>query len=329
MQIHQKVNVRRFALASVFCALAFNAYANDSVELTDGVIVDLAKGRVYLMRPKPAVESISIDNGSVIWANENAAKPLALQENKLVSQAELVDTPNVLSLVVMDVENDGQVVSSSKVTLPSNVSAFIDEGLTGRFSSRGVTVDQEAFVSWGFQPIPRQGMVMGPAEEDQGRDAGPPRMPAPTTSTIRLDLQTGDVSEIEPQDLPPSAARAFTPPGRSAAPSDPTTKQSADGRHTLTYERVADDREWNKYVWTIVNNETGDEIGELQSHLSQSDFVVVDSDIIVFETGAYVRRTESGLIDEPRSIRAVNLGTGVELWSRPVRDPVFRGQLPP
>ena len=329
MQIFQRVNIRRFALTLVYCALAFDASANESVELTDGVIVDLAEGRVYLMKPERAIESISIDNGEVVWTNENAAKPLALQENRLVSQAELADTPNVLSLVVLDVENDGQVVSSSTVTLPPDVSAFVDEGVTGRFRSRAVALDQEAFISWEYQAIPRQGMIMAPAEENQGRDTGLPQLPAPTQSTIRLDLQTGEASEMEQQDLPPSAAQAFLPSGRAAAPTDPTTRLSADGRHTLKYERVADDREWNKYVWTIIDNETGDEVGQLRSHLSQSTFLIVGSGTIIFETGAFVRRIEAGMQNEPRSVRAVNLESGDEIWSRPLRDTAYRGEFPP
>lgn len=328
MQIHQRVNIRRFALALTICALAVEVSANESVELTDGVIVDLAKGRVYLMKPESAIESISIDNGEVVWTNENAAKPLALQNNKLVSQAELADTSNVLSLVVLDVENDGRIVSSSPVTLPPNVSAFVDEGLTGRFRSRAVAFDQDAFISWEYQAIPRQGMIMGPAEEDPVQTNRAPQMSAPASSTIKLNLQTGETTEIEQQDMPLDAAQAFTL-GRGAAPTDPTMSLSADGRHTLQYERVADDREWDKYVWTITDNETGDEIGQMKSHLSQSVFVIVNSDTIIYETGAFMHRTDAGLQSEPRSVRAVNLESGDEIWSRPLRDTAYRGEFPP
>ena len=103
---------------------------------------------------------------------------------------------------------------------------------------------------------------------------------------------------------------------------------SIDGNHTLKSKRVGDDSVWDKYQWTIIDNETGDEIGQLRSYLSQSGFVVVDFRII-FETGPYVRSTESGLVDEPLMVRMVDLRSGDQVWSRPVRDTAYRGPFPP
>ena len=172
-------------------------------------------------------------------------------------------------------------------------------------------------------------MLMMPDDENGGQETLSPQMPPPTRSTIKLDLPTGEAITIESQQVPQEAAQAFLPAGVTDAPADPRTWLSADGRHTLRYERIADDREWNKYQWTIVDNQSGDEIGKLRSHLSQTTFLIVDSDTILFETGAYLRRMESDMANVPRSIRAVDLDTGEEQWSRPLRDTEYRGPFPP
>ena len=101
-----------------------------------------------------------------------------------------------------------------------------------------------------------------------------------------------------------------------------------DGRHTLKSKLIGNDMIWNKYQWTIIDNQTGKQVGQIKSHLSQTAFVVVDSHII-FETGAYVRRTKSGMVNEPLMVRAVDLASGEQVWSRPVRDTTYHGTFPP
>jgi hypothetical protein len=103
---------------------------------------------------------------------------------------------------------------------------------------------------------------------------------------------------------------------------------SADGGHVLASERVADDSVWEKYLWTIYDRSTGEPIGEFRTFRSLAPFFVSDS-MVIYETPPAARQVQGNLIEEPLKIRAVNLPTGKEVWSREVRDTTYRGPFPP
>jgi hypothetical protein len=146
-----------------------------------------------------------------------------------------------------------------------------------------------------------------------------------------LDPSSGDISSIEIEKLPAILAK---PPLVNLVGADRLGNLpepqfvSATGDHVFTSKRIADDREWNKYLWTIYERTTGNEIGKIKSHRPQVPFFISDSRII-YETRPYFRRTDEGLIDEPFKIRGVDLGSNRELWSQPVRDTAYRGPYPP
>jgi hypothetical protein len=315
-------------LVSTIAFAASHNPANDmeSLELRPGVIVDLKENRIYLMSPKQTVEAVDINAGQTLWRTDDAAKPLAVGGGLLVCQADASATRNNLNLVILNAQN-GRSVSKHSVALPSQVSTQIDDALSSRFSTRAVTVGDDSFVSWEHQTFPVRGAPPLPDESGQVRAAEQPQQ---ISGTVKLDIRTGDASMLEPAAVPRAVRDAWpkiltSTPG---APPDPTQRISIDGNHTLKSKRIGDDSVWDKYQWTIIDNETEDEIGQLRSYLSQSGFVVVDSRII-FETGPYMRNTESGLVEEPLMVRMVDLRSGDQVWSRPVRDTVYRGPFPP
>lgn len=332
MARYQRPPIIATALALMLVStIAFAANHNpgndmESLELRPGVIVDLKENRIYLMSPKHTVEAADINAGRILWSTDDAAKPLAVNDGLLVCQAEASAASNNLNLVVLNAQ-DGRSVSKRSVALPSRVLTQVDDTLSSRFSARAVTVGEDSFVSWEHQAFPVRGMPPLPDESEKARAAAQPQQ---ESGTVKLNVRTGDASLLEPAAVPKAVRDARPmiltgPPGTSP---DPTQRISIDGNHTLKSKRVADDSVWDKYQWTIIDNKTGDEIGQLRSHLSQSGFVVVDSRII-FETGSYLRRTESGLVNEPLMVRMVDLRSGDQVWSRPVRDTKYRGPFPP
>lgn len=94
---------------------------------------------------------------------------------------------------------------------------------------------------------------------------------------------------------------------------------SADGRHVLSSERVADDPEWDKYLWTIYDRQTGERMGRLRMHVRYAPFFVTDTSV-VHQAGPYARRVSGALVEEPLQLRATDFSTGEQLWSQPVRD---------
>jgi hypothetical protein len=103
---------------------------------------------------------------------------------------------------------------------------------------------------------------------------------------------------------------------------------SADGRHVLSSQRVADDPEWDKYRWTIFERDSGRRLGELRMHLRYAPFFV-DGTRVIYQTPPYARRRGRGMVEEPLQLRAADLDTGAPVWSQPVRDTVDRQPPPP
>jgi hypothetical protein len=302
--------------------------AANALELSPGVLVDAVGERIYLMSPDKTVDAVAVTGGETLWSAPLAARPLSISDGALVCQAEATETLNQLNLVVLDANQGGQRLSSSSVALPQNVVARIDDDLTDRFRTWATVFQDDSFISWQYQAIPAKGTPTG------GLPGEPPgvraEIPKETSGTVRLNVRTGRAATLMPADMP-EAVRAARPEALTGIPgvaADPRQRISIDGAHTLRSRRVADDSVWDKYEWTIVDNQRGAEIGRLRSHLSQSAFIVIGSRVL-FETGPFVRRTETGLVEEPRSVRARDLQTGNEVWSRPVRDTAYRGPFPP
>ena len=331
-----RIIITAFAVAATACSPS-NLQAAP-LELCDGVLVDADAGRIYLMSPDKTVQAVQVTDGAAVWRAPQAAKPLSLANGRLVCQAEGADEPNQLNVVVLDANEGGRQLSASAVPLPQNVAARVDDGLTDRFRARASTLQEDAFITWQYQAIPMKGAPTDdPLGEDPDQDPDPDAIPAvrvlvpaQTTGTIRLNVRTGRAAPVAPGEVPPAVidAQAAGPRRPPDAAADPRQRLSNDGRHTLRSHRFGDPGDWEKYEWTLIDNQTGAEVGKLRSHLSQSAFVVVGS-LALVETAPFVRRTEDGLVEEPRSIRAYDMRTGQTVWSRPVRDTTYRGPFPP
>lgn len=306
------------------------AQANEtSFELRPGVVVEPASGKVYLMSPKNTVEAVTIETGRSEWSIAGALRPLAVSDNLLVCQAEPEAAGNTLNLVMLNTREQGKREKTAAVPLPPTVTPRIENGFAERFLIHATPNKSDTFISWEFQKMPVQGVRPNREERDktvaamkiqQEQDRG----------FIKLNVLSGEASSVPPADAP-ERLRALRPKnlsGPEGAPPDPTQRLSLDAKHTLKSSRVKDPAVWERYEWSIVDNATGSQVGRTKSHLSQSAFIVVGSRLL-FETGPFSRRGNSGMVDEPLMIRAVDLTTGEEIWRQPVRDTEYRGEYPP
>ena len=85
---------------------------------------------------------------------------------------------------------------------------------------------------------------------------------------------------------------------------------------------------WEQYVWSIYSLETGDRVAELSRHSSSAPFFLWGARL-VHESRPYGRLIDGNWIEEPLTIRAIDVATGAELWKRPIRDTRYRGPYPP
>jgi hypothetical protein len=198
-------------------------------------------------------------------------------------------------------------------------------------------------VSWQFTERPRRALPPGtpPALTPPGGGAvggGAGVVPPPRKGAFRINLMTGATGPAVGAEIPPmafSGAAQTVPPGQRLANVAGKQLFSSDRRHILVSEQT-DLTAWESYKLTVFDT-AGNRVGEFRSHLAAVPFFVSDK-LLILETTPYRRRPaanekaetdEDGLIDEPAKTRAISLETGKEVWSRAVREAVYRGPLPP
>ena len=301
------------------------------VELRPGVVIDPQRRVAYVMNPKGGVDALGLGRGELVWHSDQAARPLAASGAVVVAQAELPKPGNELQVRLLDART-GRLNRSIRHPLPAGTRTMVVGTAEGTFDVQALLTPSDATLAWEFVAVPLQAVRPGALDPDQpagerqatAEAASPPT----TTGVIRIDLPTGKASDL------PAAQRGAVPArnvdvSAEAQVGSVTGQQflSADGRHVLVSERVADDSIWEKYQWTVYERGSNRRLGALRDYRSHAPFVVVGSSII-YETGPFERRTERGLISEPLRIRTVELGRANQLWSRPIRDTTYRGPFP-
>ena len=319
------------------------------VQLRPGVIIDPDRRLAYVMNPEGGTVAVRLDDGAQAWSTMEIAKPLALVGNLLVGQAPPSGAANDLQLVAVDSEQGGRRVVADVMDLPAGVQVAIDEMLNSSFVADARAFAGDAVVSWEYSEravkgVPPEQEIRGmpPEEEIRGLPPEEEIRGEPTTNgraaaelrrnsgAFLMDLPSGAMSPLPPEEVVVAPARRASE--LDAAPRLPGVPEpqilSADGRHVLSSERVADDSVWDKYLWTIYDRSTGEPVGQFRTFQALAPFVVADGQVI-YDTPPYARQVQGNVVEEPLQIRAVDLSTGQEVWSEEVRDTTYRGPYPP
>ncbi|SDZ20785.1 hypothetical protein SAMN05660209_05029 [Geodermatophilus africanus] len=322
-----------------------------SFELSPGVVVDRDSGEVYAMSPGGGVVALDLGTGEAVWHSQDAAKPLAVSGNLLVSQAEPTGPANELAIVALDTRQRGTPVMRSRVELPPGVQPTIGQSMNRSFIAHAEPLETDASVSWEFVERPLQGIAWGPLEVLPGEEAPPVTSAevAPGAATaepgaevviergaVRVGLTDGTVTTIAPPS--PESFTEPTPVTPSAAAPVETTAPlpglpepqflSADGSHVLISERLGDESVWEKYQWRIFDRSSGQQVGAIRSHVRFLPFLVSGSQV-VYVVEPHVHRQGDALVEEPAQVRAIDLQSGEPRWSQPVRDITDREAPPP
>ncbi len=323
---------RTIALLS-FASFTVAAAAQQRVALREGLIIHPTQSVAYVMSPRGGVSEVDLTTGTTRWTSMAAAKPLALSGNLLVSQVEPRTQAEMrrLELVALDVQERGSPRARNSIELPQGVRSTIGETLLGTMISTAVPDAGGVVVTWQYLPQEIKG------QDETGEPGGPPgsgltpsglrEAAAPLSGAVRMNLTTGAMARVAaPRSMVPAASSTWRVRSteRSADGKSGVQYESADGRHILHSERVADDRTWLKYRWTVTERDTGRRVGETRSHVSFAPFVVRGS-MLVFETTPYARGNDA----QPAKLRGVDLQSGREQWSTEVREVVYRGPMPP
>ena len=334
---YRRINVFILGLVAVI-AIQFWSYpvfgqADSPVngfQLIPGVIVTYDRSQAYVMNAEGGIDAIDLSQGTAVWTTKKASKPLGLQGNLLICQVEPSRAGTKLGVVALNIQERGKQVFSKSMRLPAGVTVSIDETLNSSFIVSVQPSGSNAVFSWDYNEHPIQGLI--PPDDSENSEMGLRAIPESTTSgSFRMNLTSGKISSLTTEARPfapaPSALTSVVAKERIAGVTGDQFV-SADGRHILSSERIANDAVWEKYRWTIFTRSTGESLGEIKSHVSVSPFFIADSKVI-YETTPFLRQTQSGLVEEPAKIRAVDFNTSQELWSKQIRETTFRGPYPP
>ncbi len=305
--------------------------------LRPGIVVNRPAGQVYVMTPEGGVAALDAATGKAAWESRDAARPVSVAGNKLIAQVEAEAT--VVKIATLDLKTGKAVGAGGSVPVPAGVKATVQATPQGDFAlaaAGGPAADP--ILTWQFTP--RQKQALPPGTDGVLQPAGPPPLGlAPTRGAFKVSADTGAATPLPaPPPGPVGVSPLVTPPGVPLLPGVPGRHLfSADRQHVLASE-LADPGVWESNRLTVYDR-AGKKVGEFRSHLSGVPFFVAGN-VAVFETTPYRRPAREGdpkaadpdgdgLVEEPAKVRGVNLTTGREVWSRAVRETVFRGPQPP
>ncbi|MEO8382453.1 MAG: hypothetical protein ABI779_22530 [Acidobacteriota bacterium] len=316
----------KYTILSSMIFLAVTAVAQQRVALRDGLIIDPESNVAYVMAVGGGITAVDLGTGQARWTSDDAAKPLSIIGNVLLSQVEPknLESRRTLAIAGLDVRKGGETSAEGAAPLPLNVQASVDETLEGRFVTDARAEDGNAVISWTFIPSARREARARPRQAARDEIVGKRKITDPPSGRLRLDLITGSMTPLSGRsDV--ALEQQWSLMADEIAPTNKPRYRSADGRHVLESHRIADDRTWEKYRWVISVRETGAKIGVIRSHVSFAPFVVRGS-VLVFETTPY---RHGGGEPQPAKLRGVSLESGQQLWAIPVREIVRRAPPPP
>lgn len=300
---------------------------DQAFRLGSGIVVGAAGAELFLMRPAGGIEAVSTELGQTIWTSSAAARPIAMQGDLLLAQAETTGRADKVGLVLLE-SRRGDAVRGMNLELPTKAWAGIDDGLGATFAVEAWTERDDLLISWACRE-----QVIGGAHLDR---------PAPRQEVglARLKPSKGQLENLAPGVVsPPAAPQLLAPPAKRLAAVAGRQFLSVDGRHILASERLAGDAvlakysddtySWEKYRWTLFDRASGERLGQVDSRWSMTEFFVTGN-LLVHRAPAYQRRQADGNFEHaPLSVRAIDLASGTELWRRSVRDTKYRGPFPP
>jgi hypothetical protein len=300
-------------------------------QLAPGIVVDAAQGQIYSMDVNGGIKDVDVKTGQAVWNTKDASRPLGFVGNRLLGQMQHLIPNNALEVADLD-PLTGKALSSTSAALPPQVVPSVVPTLKGDFAAFADTLPNgDAVISWQYLQHTARALPPGtkptlpPADGVSSQTAGPGSL---LRGAFRLDRATGLMQQMSAAAAPSVPPELISPQPQPSGDAQNRQFLSADGRHYLVSQRNAGMSGTQKYTLTVYDRQSGARIGAFQSPVAAVPFYVTDSRA-VYELGPSQQRTAAGLVEQPRTIRAVDLGTGNEVWSTPVRDSTYRGPVPP
>ena len=299
----------------------------DGAVAVDSALVAPELGLAFAMRPGGGIEALDLASGNVRWRSEKAGRPLAIVEGRLVAQAEPGGAGS-LELVVLETRN-GMERSSTRVPIEQSVTASVADNAGGSFRAWAEASGSQLAVRWHHSALSSTGSAQGylpAATEGQAPSLGGGEA---SFTVAGASLQLDQVNPLRPTAEQAVGRPALEEVSVAAVRSSGRQLLSADGRHVLISERIPSaEFRMDHNRWNVFDRESGAKLGSFRSVVSSAPFVVLGR-TLYYTSPPHVDRRGERLARRGAMLRAVDLGSGNEVWAKAVRDSSFRGPFPP
>lgn len=336
----------------------------DSLTLVPGVVVEPARGSVYVMGPAGGIETLNIDDGSLLWKSNQADQPLFVAGESLLA---MIDS-NVTGLAVAFLDPaSGKPAAKAEerliLPLPVGVTAGIDQTLERTFTHTVRKSDDEIYLTWDFTQRHVTGVAPPDGRSLERRERGAFRFLGDTFEAVAPESIIADPKNwpAELKELfeskqirrPPSgtgkvfaiAEQRYDPERlvlRRWRASDGMSLEekllykgravavlaSCDERHVVVATASAQAATERLYVLRYYDLDSGALRAELRSTRSAGPFCLFGSRLLRVSQPEW-RRVEGAMVAKPLELVAVDVTSGAKVWGRAIRDTAFRGLAPP
>ncbi len=348
---------------------AVNGNERSSFELSSGVVIGLQPPVAYVMPPEGGIAALDCSTGKTLWKTPDVARPLALVGTRLLVQNAAADRSGGLLIGILDIRDGSVFSAVAEIPLTPGTQALIDQRLGESFSVRAWEEQGDLIVAWeyieqdvsGTSPRPGDSPIVNRVEAaarldpESGRvesvaapvSPGGNRVPPDVRERIELGegwaapWRIGDFVASVNDQAAPSTQRHVVLRRWDAKTGEPLPERilfegrplaqllSADRRFLLVSSQAGQPPgAWDRYLWSIFSLASGELVGTMRYHRSGDHFLVLGSTLFHLSR-PFGRRVGDEWIEEPLKLRAVDLGSGTELWSYPLRDTTYRGPRPP
>ncbi len=300
----------------------------DVVELHKGVLIDTNTAQTVLMRASGGIEAIGVSNGATQWESDQADRPLAIQDNRLVAQVDEGKQRGEITIAMLDASN-GLPVTRQQVSVDVAVRSMIDDQLDRRFDLSAPDPDNANQLVWTYQRERAQGALLVDHGSPSPNDHAPAATPQVVKeSTIRNGWLVADVANATVR----AGSGAITAAPRQAVERDLLPQQSgrqfisADGRAVLVSNPQPTADLNARHRWSLFTTD-GQALGSFAAPMSYAPFVVV-GDIVLFVSNPTIRANGADVVEQPLQLNAVSVDGGRPIWSRELRDTRYFGDVP-
>jgi hypothetical protein len=336
---------------------------DNSFEMLQGVIVDPVADRLYLMNPHGGINAVGLASGNLLWTSAAAGKPLAAYDDRLAAQAEPSPGTHSLPIVFLNTRDGGRVESTIAIQIPAVTTPPSIDDRMGASSLVNAGVEQDGLlVRWTVtsrrvSPIPRpvgvqtisgaalinlrtyqavtltgddlaRAELRGKISSDTTRLSGTEGLYFPPQPVGRffVSVKLGPSSAGQPAVMKRWSAESGEPlPEIELGPGFIASLVSADKSLVLIVTKTSG----RDHLWSFYAIATGQRFGEVRLPESTPQPFFVWHSILITEASPDSRTVSGKLVEEPLRVRGIDLKTGSEIWTRPLRDTSYRGSYPP